>query len=57
MLGSLQLSRSCSDKLKIENSSRESDPVEVQKFQLDGVKGAVHTAQKVLIPTLPNLKH
>ena len=49
MLGSLQLSHSSSDKLKIENSSRESDPVEVQKFQLDGVKGAVHTTQKVTI--------
>ena len=50
MLGSLQLSRSSSDKLKLENSSRENDPMEVQKSQLDGVKGAVCTTQKVTIP-------
>ena len=49
MSGSLQLSGSSSDKLKLENSSQESDPVEEQKFQLDGVKGAVHTTQKVTI--------
>ena len=55
MLGSLQLSCSSSDKLKIENSSRESDPVEVQKFQLDGVKGAVCTTQKVTIPPFQTL--
>ena len=42
--------RSSSEKLKMENSSGESDPVEVQKYQLDGVKGAVHTTQKVTIP-------
>ena len=50
MSGSLQLSHSSSEKLKIENFSRENDPVEVQKYQLDGVKGAVHTTQKVMIP-------
>ena len=50
MLGSLQLSHSSSEKLKIENFSRENDPVEVQKYQLDGVKGAVCTTQKVTIP-------
>ena len=50
MLGLLQLSCSSSDKLKLENSSRENDPVEVQKSQLDGVKGAVCTTQKVTIP-------
>ena len=50
MLGSLQLSCSSSEKLKGENSSREDDPVEVQKCQLDGVKGAVCTTQKVTIP-------
>ena len=55
ILGSLQLSHSSSDKLKIENSSRESDPVEVQKFQLDGVKGAVCTTQKVTIPPFQTL--
>ena len=30
-------------KLKMENLSGESDPVEVQKYQLDGVKGTVCT--------------
>ena len=50
MSGSLQLSRNSSEKLKIENLSGESDPVEVQKNQLDGVKGAVCTTQKVTIP-------
>ena len=48
--GSLQLSHSISEKLKTENFSRENDPVEVQKCQLDGVKGAVCTTQKVTIP-------
>ena len=43
MSGLLQLSHSSSEKLKMENLSGESDPVEVQKYQLDGVKGAVHT--------------
>ena len=50
MSGSLQLSHSSSEKLKMENFSWENDPVEVQKYQLDGVKGAVHTTQKVTIP-------
>ena len=54
MLGSLQLSHTNSDKIKsgekIGSFSWESDPVEVQKSQLDGVKGAVCTTQKVTIP-------
>ena len=50
MSGSLQLSHNSSEKLKMENFSVESDPVEVQKYQLDGVKGAVCTTQKVTIP-------
>ena len=57
MLQSLQLSCSSSDKLKIENPSRRVTLWEVQKFQLDGVKGAVYTTQKVTIPPFPNLKH
>ena len=48
--GLLQLSCSSSEKLKLENFSGESDPVEVQKYQLYGVKGAVCTTQKVTIP-------
>ena len=50
MSGLLQLSHNSSAKLKLENFSRENDPVEVQKYQLDGVKGAAHTTQKVTIP-------
>ena len=50
MSGSLQLSCSNSEQLAMQNLSRESDPVEVQKYQLDGVKGAVCTTQKVTIP-------
>ena len=50
MSGSLQLSHSSSEKLKLENFSGENDPVAVQKSQLDGVKGAVCTTQKVTIP-------
>ena len=50
MSGSLQLSCSSSGKLAKLNSSGESDPVEVQKHQLDGVKGAICTTQKVTIP-------
>ena len=50
MSGLLQLSCSSSEKLALQNSSRESDPVEVWKHQLDGVKGAVCTTQKVTIP-------
>ena len=46
----LQLSHNSSAKLKLENFSRENDPVEVQKYQLDGVKGALCTTQKVTIP-------
>ena len=45
MSGLLQLSHSSSEKLKLETLS-----VEVQKYQLDGVKGAVCTTQKVTIP-------
>ena len=54
MLESLQLSCSNLDKIKSEeeigNSSQESDPVEVWRSQLDGVKGAVCTTLKVTIP-------
>ena len=54
MSGSLQLSHSSSDKTKprenIENFSWENDPVDVWKSQLDGVKGALCTTQKVTIP-------
>ena len=50
MSGSLQLSHSSSEKLAKQNLPGESDPVEVQKYQLDGVKGAVYTTQKVTIP-------
>ena len=50
MSGSLQLSCSSSEKLVAENSSREKSPVEVWKHQLDGVKGAVCTIQKITIP-------
>ena len=55
MSGSLQLSCSNSEKLAKQNLSRESDPVEVQKYQLDGVKGAVHTTQKFTIPPFQTL--
>ena len=54
MLGSLQLSHGNSDKIKsgekIGSFSWESNPVEVQKSQLDDIKGTVHTTQKVTIP-------
>ena len=54
MLGSLQLSCSNSDKIKsgekIGSFSWETNPVEVQKSQLDGIKDAFHTTQKVTIP-------
>ena len=50
MSGSLQLSHSSLEKLKMENLSGESDSVEVWNYQLDGVKGAVYTTQKVTIP-------
>ena len=50
MSGSLQLSHSSSEKLAMQNLSGECDPVEVWKYQLDGVKGAVCTTQRVTIP-------
>ena len=54
MLGSLQLSHSSSDKSEMTkgatSSSQQGDPVEVQKFQLNDVKGSVCTTQKVTIP-------
>ena len=53
MSGSLQLSCSGSEVSKIGEgakcSSQRSDPVEVQKFQLDDVKVPVCTTQKVTI--------
>ena len=55
MSGSLQLSCGSSEKLAKQNLSRESDPVEVRKYQLDGVKGAVCTTQKVTIPPFQTL--
>ena len=54
MSGSLQLSCSSSEQLVMQNLSGESDPVEVWKYQLDGVKGAVCTTQKVTIPPFSN---
>ena len=54
MSGSLWLSCSNSDKIKsgekIGSFSQTSDPVEVQKSQLDGIRGTVCTTQKVTIP-------
>ena len=50
MSGSLQLFHSSSEKLALQNSSGESDPVEVWKHQLDGVKGAVCTTQVTIPP-------
>ena len=53
MSGLLQLSSCSSDKSKMTkgatSSSEESDPVEAWKFQLNDVKGLVHTTQKVTI--------
>ena len=53
MLGLLQLSHSSSDKSEMTkgaiSSSLQSDPVEVWKFQLNGVKDLVCTTQKVTI--------
>ena len=49
MVGS-KLSCSSSEKLANQNLPGESDPVEVWKHHLDGVKGAVCTTQKVTIP-------
>ena len=57
MSGSLQLSRSSSEKLTVQNISGDSDPVEVQKYQFDGVKGAVCTTQKVTNSTFSNLNY
>ena len=58
--GLLQLSCSSSDKPKpgekLKDFSWENDPVEVQKSQLDGIKGAVHTTQKVTIPPFHTVK-
>ena len=60
MLGLLQLSHSSSGKPKpgekLKNFSWENDPVEVWKSQLDGVKGAVCTTQKVTIPLFHMVK-
>ena len=50
MSGLLQLFHSSSEKLKLDNFFKENEPVEVWKYQLDGVKGAVCTTQKVTIP-------
>ena len=53
MLEALQLSHRSSDKSEMTkgatSSSQKSDPVEVQKFQLNDVKGLVCTTQKVTI--------
>ena len=52
MSGLLQLSHTNSSKMgkeeEVSHSSPRSDPVEVQKFSLDDVKGPVHTTQKVI---------
>ena len=60
MSGLLQLSCSSSDKPKpgekLKNSPQENDPVEVQKSQLYGVKGAICTTQKVTIPPFHMVK-
>ena len=51
----LQLSHASSDKNRVEeeakHSSQEGNPMEVQRFCLDDVRGLVHTTQKVTIPT------
>ena len=53
MSGSLQLSHRSSDKNSIGEgtkcSSQEDDPVEMQMFSLDDVKGPIHTTQRVTI--------
>ena len=53
MSGSLQLSCTNSSKTgvqdEVSHSSPESDPVEVQKFHHDDIRGPVHTTQKVTI--------
>ena len=59
MLGSLQLSHSSSDKSEVTkgatSSSQQGDTVEVQKFQLNDIKGLVCTTQKVTIPPLSTI--
>ena len=51
--GSLQLSHTNSSKTGVEkevnHSSPESEPMEVQKFHLDDIRGPVHTTKKVTI--------
>ena len=53
MSGSLQLSCTNSSKTgldeEVSHSSPENDPVEVQKFCFDDIRGPVHTTQKVTI--------
>ena len=60
MLESLQLSHSSSDRSKpgekLKDFSQENDPVKVWKSQLDGIKGTVHTTQKVTIPPFHMVK-
>ena len=55
MSGSLQLSHSSSEKLAKQNLPGESDPVEVQKYWLDGVKGVVCTTHRR--SQFPHFKH
>ena len=54
MSGSLQLSHTNPSKTgmkkEVSHSSSGSDPVEVQKFTLDDIKGPVPNTQKVTIP-------
>ena len=54
MSGLLQLSCASSDKNRVEEeakcSSQEGDPMEVQRFCLDDVRGLVCTTQKATIP-------
>ena len=57
MSGSLQLSHSSSEKLALQDLSGESDPVEVWKYQLDGVKGAVSHHTEGHNPPISNHDH
>ena len=54
MLGSLQLSHGSSEGIRkgdgVKCSSKKGDPMEVQKFSLDDLKGLVCTTQKFTIP-------
>ena len=54
MSGLLQLSCGSSDWTRVKEavkcSPQEGDPVELQKFSLNNIKGPVHTTQKVTIP-------